>query len=123
MPFTINSIKSLSCLHVAEHIGLGRYGDPLDPMGTLKAAKELSRVLALEGNLYFALPVGKSKLCFNAHRVHSPETIRDYFADMELVEFSGVHDNGRFVENVPLTEFKDSNYACGLFWFKKTKLS
>lgn len=123
MPFTVNSIQSLSCLHVAEHIGLGRYGDPLDPMGTLKAAKELSRVLALEGNLYFALPVGKSKLCFNAHRIHSPEMIRGYFADMELVEFSGVHDDGRFVANVPLTEFKDSNYACGLFWFKKPKSS
>src|SRR6266540_2143473 len=33
LPFQDNTIKSLSCLHVAEHIGLGRYGDLLDPMG------------------------------------------------------------------------------------------
>ena len=46
MPYPDNSIASLSCLHVAEHIGLGRYGDPLDPKGTVKATKELTRILA-----------------------------------------------------------------------------
>ena len=51
MPYEDNSIKSLSSLHVAEHIGLGRYGDPLDPGGTVKAVKELVRVLAPGGNL------------------------------------------------------------------------
>ena len=40
LPFADRSITSLSCLHVAEHVGLGRYGDPLDPHGTLKAAAE-----------------------------------------------------------------------------------
>lgn len=44
LPYKDNSIDSLSCLHVAEHIGLGRYGDPVDPEGTEKACKELSRV-------------------------------------------------------------------------------
>ena len=33
LPFADQSIESLSCLHVAEHVGLGRYGDPLDPSG------------------------------------------------------------------------------------------
>ena len=120
MPFADGSVESLSCLHVAEHIGLGRYGDPLDPQGTKKAAQELARVLAPDGNLYFALPVGNPRLCFNAHRIHAPEAICDYFAELELVEFSGVHDDGRFVERVNLTEFKDSDYACGMFWFRKS---
>jgi len=57
MPFEDKSLRSLSCLCVAEHIGLGRYGDSLDPMGTKKAIKELSRVLAVNGNLYFSVPV------------------------------------------------------------------
>src|SRR4051794_16324471 len=30
LPFEDRSLQSVSCLHVAEHIGLGRYGDPLD---------------------------------------------------------------------------------------------
>jgi len=120
LPFPDYSIESLSCLHVAEHIGLGRYGDPLDPQGTKKAAKELSRVLAPGGNLFFAVPVGKPRLCFNAHRIHTAETILEYFSELELVEFSGVHDDGRFVEHVDLSEFRDSLYACGMFWFRRT---
>ncbi len=66
LPYESDSVASLSCLSVAEHIGLGRYGDSLDPLGTKKAAAELSRVLAKKGNLYFSLPIGKPRLCFNA---------------------------------------------------------
>ncbi len=33
-------------MHVVEHVGLGRYGDPLDPDGDLKAIAELKRVTA-----------------------------------------------------------------------------
>jgi hypothetical protein len=39
MPFEDNTALSLSCLHVAEHIGLGQYGGPLDPLGTKKHVK------------------------------------------------------------------------------------
>jgi hypothetical protein len=121
LPFACDSIPSLSCLHVAEHVGLGRYGDPLDPYGTRKAISQLTSVLAPEGDLFFAVPVGKERLCFNAHRIHAPQTIRRYFGDLELVEFSGVHDDGRFVERVGLSEFDHSEYACGMFWFRKPK--
>jgi len=75
LPYEDNSLGSISCLHVAEHIGLGRYGDPLDPLGTKKAADELTRCLAKDGNLFFSLPVGRARLCFNAHRIHSPKQI------------------------------------------------
>lgn len=119
LPFGDDSVESLSCLHVAEHIGLGRYGDPLNPGGTRQTAQELKRVLARGGNLYFALPVGKSRVCFNAHRVHTPETIIEYFSGLELVELSGVCDDGRFVESVDPAEFRESEYDCGMFWFRK----
>jgi len=119
MPYSDNSIVSLSCLHVAEHIGLGRYGDPLDPEGTLKATRELIRVLARGGDLYFSLPVGKPRLCFNAHRIHSPEQILNYFVELKLVEFSGVNDKGNFLENIDPSELANQDYACGMFWFRK----
>ena len=119
MPYENNSLSSISCLHVAEHIGLGRYGDPLDPFGTKKAAAELSRCLVKGGNLYFSLPVGKSRLCFNAHRIHSPQQVNEYFSDLKLVEFSGTDDNKIFTENISTDVLENSKYACGMFWFKK----
>ena len=114
-----NSIESLSCLHTAEHIGLGRYGDPLDPQGTEKACKSLSRILAKNGRLYFSLPIGKERICFNAHRVHSPLTILKYFNKLTLVSFSVVDDEGVFKENVNPRDYTTGNYSCGMFLFTK----
>lgn len=119
LPYKDNSISSLSCLSVAEHIGLGRYGDSLDPLGTKKAAKELSRILAPAGNLYFSVPIGKPRLCFNAHRVHSTNQIFDYFSDLKLVELSGVDDNGNFIKYIEKNVLDSCEYGCGFFWFTK----
>lgn len=119
LPYKDNSIKSLSCLNVAEHIGLGRYGDPIDPHGTKKACKELSRVLAKNGLLYFCVPIGKNRTCFNAHRVHSPETIIRYFKKLKLVEFSVVDDIGIYTDNTDSKKYNNINYGCGMFLFKK----
>lgn len=119
LPFPSGSIQSLSCLHVAEHIGLGRYGDPLNPNGTRQACADLKRVLAPGGDLYFVIPVGRQRVCFNAHRVHNPRTIVEYFAGLDLVQFCGVHDEGRYVHNASLGQFDKSRYACGMFWFRR----
>lgn len=119
MPFADNSVNSLSCLHVAEHIGLGRYGDPLDPQGTIKACRELARVLAPGGKLYFALPVGKHAVYFNAHRVHTPGLIVQYFYSLTLRGFAAVGDDGNFVENAKIGDYDSSRYACGMFEFTK----
>jgi hypothetical protein len=43
LPLGNSSVESLSRLHVAEHIGLGRYGDPLNPHDTHQATRELAR--------------------------------------------------------------------------------
>lgn len=122
LPFPDNSISSLSCLSVIEHIGLGRYGDPFDPKGTEKAAKELRRVLTVGANLFLSTPVGRERTCFNAHRIHSPRTILHYFSGLKLVEFSCEDDSGRFRENIALAAAEGSNNACGLFWLKRNKL-
>lgn len=75
-------------MHVIEHIGLGRYGDPVDPDGDLKAIAELKSVLAKRGNLLFVAPSGQPKVMFNAHRIYSHNQIMEYFEDMKLEEFS-----------------------------------
>jgi SAM-dependent methyltransferase len=115
LPFDDRSLPSVSCLHVAEHIGLGRYGDPLDPSGTRKAIAELQRVTAPGGQLLFSLPVGRPRLCFNAHRVHDPREIPALFDELELAEFSGVDDKGVFRRHRAVGELADQRYACGMY--------
>jgi hypothetical protein len=119
LPFASASVHSLSCLHVIEHIGLGRYGDPLDPAGTMKAMAELARVLAPGGNLFIATPVGAPRLCFNAHRLYAPEQICAMVADLDLIEFSGIDDSGHYAEYVKPARLAGSKYACGLYWFRR----
>ena len=117
LPFESGSVESLSCLHVAEHIGLGRYGDPLDPAGTQRAAAELQRVLKPGGQLLFSGPVGHPRVCFNAHRIHAPADVVAMFPELELAEFSGIDDRGEFRRNRRLDELVGADYACGLFRF------
>ncbi|SCL76320.1 hypothetical protein L21_2245 [Methanoculleus chikugoensis] len=123
LPFSSNSIKSLSCMHTVEHIGLGRYGDPLDPDGDLKAIAELKRVLAVGGNLLFVVPIGGiAKIRFNAHRIYTYSQIVRYFSDLQLVEFSLISDTPQ--SNGPISTATEDDadkclYGCGCFWFRK----
>lgn len=122
LPFKDESIESLSCMHVVEHIGLGRYGDQLDPQGDISAIREIKRVISPRGNLLFVVPIGSPKIMFNAHRIYSYRQIRDYFKDFELLEFALIPDNayGRsIVYNATETNCDEQEYGCGCFWFRK----
>jgi SAM-dependent methyltransferase len=119
LPFEDGSIASLSCMHVVEHVGLGRYGDPLDPDGDLKAISELKRVLRPGGNLLFVTPVGKPRIQFNAHRVYSYEQIAEYFSGFEIRQFALVDDMAQFTINPELRDVNQQKYGCGCWWFVK----
>ncbi|MCZ7663148.1 MAG: DUF268 domain-containing protein [Thermoleophilia bacterium] len=118
LPLETGSVTSLSCLHVIEHIGLGRYGDLIDPDGSRKAAAELSRVLAPGGDLFVSCPVGRERVVFNAHRVFDPATVVAMFAGCELMEFSFVDDGGAFREHASLGDARALEYGCGFFLFR-----
>lgn len=121
LPFSNESIKSLSCMHVIEHIGLGRYGDPVDPEGDLKAIAEIKRVLALGGNLLFVVPIGMPKIMFNAHRIYAYEQIMNYFKGFELENFALIPDNPKYGGLINATKkmCDAQSYGCGCFWFRK----
>lgn len=121
LPFADESIKSLSCMHVVEHVGLGRYGETIDPDGDLKAMAELKRVLAPGGCLLFVTPVGKPKIDFNQHRIYSYEHIMEGFSGLTLKEFSLIPDdvsNGMIMNADPALVGEQS-WGCGCFWFTK----
>jgi hypothetical protein len=124
LPFESCSLKSVSSLHVIEHIGLGRYGDPLDPNGSDKACKELMRVVAPGGKLYVSTPIGSPRVQFNGQRVFSINEVCTIFAGMQLVSFSLVDNFGEFHQNISsltvnFDEVQGQDFALGCFEFVK----
>ena len=111
-------------MHVVEHIGLGRYGDILDPEGDIKAMRELSRVVAPKGHLLFAVPVGPAppRICFNAHRISSYEQICSAFSALQLVEFRLVPDRPQDGGLIEATSeiIATQKYGCGRLCFRKS---
>jgi SAM-dependent methyltransferase len=115
LPIADRSVASLSSLCVIEHIGLGRYGDPLDARGSEKAAVELTRVLAPRGNLYVSVPVDDvCRIYFNAHRAFAREYILSLFSQLQLVE-------ERYIYGSILTEHyrASGGFGTGLYHFRR----
>ncbi|MFM2383940.1 MAG: hypothetical protein RIQ72_512 [Candidatus Parcubacteria bacterium] len=127
LPFADASIRSISCMHTIEHVGLGRYGDPIDVDGDIKAINELKRVVAKDGSLIIVVPVGVQKIEFNAHRIYEPAHIQTLVCesgDFELVEYAFIPETdkeGGILRNAHIVQGSQDHYACGCFWFKKIK--
>ena len=123
LPFSDESISSLSCMHVIEHIGLGRYGDSLNAGGDIQAADELKRVLAPGGNLLVAVPIAaEPRCCFNAHRIYSWEQVLDMFSPLCFQEGALIPDDAIDQGLIPSPRKEvliEQRYACGCFWFRK----
>ena len=121
LPFADRTLASLSCLHVIEHIGLGRYGDPINADGARLAAEELQRLVNEGGTLYLSTPIGRERVCFNAHRVFAPATILSWFSQLQLMNFSYVSDNGTFHEDASAGLVPPLEYGCGFFEFRRPR--
>jgi hypothetical protein len=118
--FEDNSVPSLSSLHAAEHFGLGRYGDQVDPDAHITFMKSLQRVLSPGGKLYFSVPVsGHERVEFNAHRVLNPTTVLNAFDQLRLASFSCVKDDAHLYEDVHPSVVTTERGGCGLFEFVK----
>ena len=124
LPFEDNSIPSLSSMHVIEHVGLGRYGDEIDPDGDIRAARELARVLASDGHLLFVTPMAEhSSIEFNAHRIYSYDAVLNLFPELTVKEFSLVPDDHHkgLIRHADPALLIGQRFACGCFHFVKTK--
>jgi SAM-dependent methyltransferase len=64
------SADVVSLISTLEHIGLGRYGDPLDVDGDIRCMREVWRVLHPGGHLVLTIPYGYPTVVFNLHRIY-----------------------------------------------------
>lgn len=113
---------SISCLHVIEHFGLGRYGDPIDPEGHINGFRNICRMVVPDGRLYISFPIARVRqVVFNAHRVFEKLDIFDWFesdCQFTLLNFSYVDDSGALHKFVSIDEISiDSDYGCGIYTF------
>lgn len=118
LPFENESVSSISSLCVVEHIGLGRYGDPIDPWGSEKSIKELMRILENGGHLYISVPVSKiNNVHFNAHRSFT----RDYFVGLFSSQMRLVEEGYIYGTKMYLVYDKNQDFGTGLFHFIKVR--
>lgn len=116
LPFENGSINSLSSLCVIEHIGLGRYGDEIDPLGSEKAFNEINRILNVGANFYMSVPVEEiNKVYFNAHRAFNEEYLLE-----ELLYNYEVEDR-KYIYGKNFSSQKGRGFGVGCYHLKKTK--
>ncbi len=116
---------SVSCLHALEHFGLGRYGDPLDPLGYIAGFENITKILKRNGLFYLSVPIGIERVEFNANRVFNPETIVELATknNLSLKSFAFVGKTQTLTESknpdIDMHELNKKDYALGIFTFAK----
>ncbi len=114
MPFRDGSQESVSSLCVVEHIGLGRYGDPLDPEGSSKAVAELKRIVRPGGDLYISVPLDdENRVYFNAHRAFTEEYLLNrLFPPFEVLE-------RRYIYGTDYLEHPRAGFGTGCYHLRR----
>jgi SAM-dependent methyltransferase len=113
LPFESGTIPSVSSLCVIEHIGLGRYGDPLDPVGTEAAAAELKRIVQPGGDLYISVPIDDAnRTYFNAHRAFVEPYVLELFSPFEVIE-------RRYIFGQEFTDALRPGFGTGCYHFRR----
>lgn len=119
-PQLLGAYPSVSCLHALEHFGLGRYSDPIDAQGHRRGFDAISALVAPGGTLYLGVPVGRSRVEFNAHRVFAPHEPLDWAGDrLTLRCFAFVDDAGDLHRDAAVADATGCAYGCGLYTFEK----
>jgi SAM-dependent methyltransferase len=82
------------CISVSsiEHSGLGRYGDNIDPMGDIKAMKDIKNILKKGGLFFLSVPIGDDRIMWNAHRVYGKIRLELLLDGWECIDTYGMSD-------------------------------
>uniref|UniRef100_A0A914XWI2 Uncharacterized protein n=1 Tax=Panagrolaimus superbus TaxID=310955 RepID=A0A914XWI2_9BILA len=69
-----------------EHSGLGRYGDPIDPIGDIREMNKIHCLLKNKGLLFLSFPVGIDTVVYNAHRIYGRIRLAMMFEGFKLLK-------------------------------------
>jgi hypothetical protein len=115
LPHPTESEECAMCLHTIEHIGLGRYGDPLDPLGDKHAADELQRIIKPGGKILIAVPLntnGRETVThFNAHREYYVPDVIALF-DKCSIDHLDILGGASLIYDVSVEEAQKSSTVC-----------
>lgn len=122
IPELADRYPSVSCLHALEHFGLGRYSDPIDVNGHRRGFEAIASMVAAGGTLYVSVPVGRSRVEFNAHRVFAPDEPLSWAAGrFTLAGFDYVDDCGDLHRDASPEQAVELDYGCGIYTFVKAQ--
>ena len=76
-----------------QHEGLGRYEDPLDPFGDVRAMAELWSITKPGGLLFLSVPVANDCLVFNVHRVYGRRRLPLLLAGWKVIDAIGIEQH------------------------------
>ena len=111
---------SVSCLHALEHFGLGRYTDSINPDGHLIGFRAIGDLVALGGIFYISVPVGRSRVEFNAQRVFDPREIERWGVDeFHLERFDYVDDAGALHRLASPEDAIGLEFGCGIYTLRR----
>lgn len=88
-----------------QRLGLGSFGEPLNPHGDLEAAAQIWCLLKPGGYFYLGAEVSpRSHLVFNSHRSYGPERLKHVGASFQqIAHFGGWDGFAVFVFRKPLS--------------------
>lgn len=121
-PSLIEKSDSVSCLHTLEHVGLGRYGDDIYPLGHIKAFDNLLSLLDINGILYLSFPINSTvtKVEFNKQRIFFYKEIfkwlDKYSGKFTLLQFDYINDEDEIIIDHNLNnDISHLEYGCGIY--------
>lgn len=93
IPFNNDFFDIVIAVSTIEHVGLGRYGDPISPEGDKKAVEEIKRIVKPGGKVIVTIPCGKDTVCYSRERVplgrvYSSSSLVELLSGLKILEMS-----------------------------------
>lgn len=88
--FRDGSFDIVTAISTIEHIGLGRWNDPICTEGDKKAIKEIARILKVGGKAIIAVPFGRRDIVylkgFPSHIIYDSLSLEELFREFKTIK-------------------------------------